>query len=838
MNTLISREQTLAPTSLVERVDNVRTAISARLDSRRRAELGQYFTPAPVARFMASLFVARTGTIRILDAGAGVGVLSAALVGELCAVVERPTAIAVTVYEVDGALIPYLQDTMDACAAACAEVGINFSCTVRQSDFIADATLMLEGELFSGAREAFDCAILNPPYQKLNSKSASRLALRRVGIETSNLYTAFLALVTRLLDGGGELVAITPRSFCNGAYFRPFREELLGTMRLRRLHVFGSRTAAFRDDEVLQENVILHAAKGGVRGGAVTISISDGADDDAIGVREVPYEQVVEPGDPECFIRIAPDELARGIGDLMAGFTATLADLGLRVSTGRVVDFRAKDYLRQQPGEGSAPLIYPTHFAGGRIAWPKETRKPNALQICPETAELFVPAGTYVLVKRFSAKEEPRRIVAAIYDPADMPGEVVGFENHLNYFHIGGSGLPNELALGLAAFLNSSLVDAHFRQFSGHTQVNATDLRNMRYPTRDQLARLAARLPAALSNQRELDRLVEGELLPVSGDTTAIDPLRARRRIDEALAIIKAVELPKGQQNERTALSLLALLNINLETPWSAASDPLMGITPTMDFMAARYGKVYKPNTRESVRKGSMAQLVFYGLAVANPDKLGRPNNDRNYAYQVEKSFLGLVRTYGTPEWETSLPSFKDSRSALRARLAEEREMQLLRARTPRGGEIELSPGGQNELIKQILEEFCPRFTPDAILLAVGDADKKRLPGADEEMGKLNIHLPEHGKMPDVIVHYEAKGWLVGDRGGDQPRADRPEAARGIEGDLRHVQGAVGLRHRIHDARDGGALPVEDRLGDRGLGRRGADAHDPLQRRAISRPAP
>jgi len=180
-----------------------------------------------------------------------------------------------------------------------------------------------------------------------------------------------------------------------------------------------------------------------------------------------------------------------------------------------------------------------------------------------------------------------------------------------------------------------------------------------------------------------------------------------------------------------------------------------------MAFMREQYGKSYKPNTRESVRKDSMAQFVFYGFAVANPDKPGRPNNDRNYAYQVEKSFLALVQTYGTPEWETSLLAFKGSRAALRERLAGERKKQLIQANNLRGGEIELSPGGQNELIKEVLEKFCPRFTPGATLLAVGDADQKRLPGADERLKKLNIHLPEHGKMPDVIVYYEAKHWVV-----------------------------------------------------------------------------
>ena len=165
-----------------------------------------------------------------------------------------------------------------------------------------------------------------------------------------------------------------------------------------------------------------------------------------------------------------------------------------------------------QPGPSTAPLIYPCHFNNGVVDWPKKnSRKPNAIAIHDETRDLLVQSGVYVLVKRFSSKEERRRIVACIYDPARIPAELVAFENHLNYFHVDGHGLPMFLARGLAAFLNSSVIDSYFRQFSGHTQVNATDLRKLKYPSRSILENLGRKIQKPI-NQDALDELLEAEL--------------------------------------------------------------------------------------------------------------------------------------------------------------------------------------------------------------------------------------------------------------------------------------------------------------------------------------
>ncbi len=497
--------------SLLAAVDAKRREAARKLDARRRVLMGQFLTPAPVAAFMAGLAEGDKPTIRVLDPGAGVGSLSAALVATLCRRYRRPSAIVLTAYELDPALIDHLRATLELCRVASEEAGIRFEGHVAGEDFLEAGARALTGDLFTkGLDEPFDCAILNPPYRKIGTDSRERRLLRKIGVETSNLYAGFLAVTARLLANGGEMVAITPRSFCNGPYFEPFRRFFLREMRFRRVHVFDARDRAFADDDVLQENVVFRAEKSTESGSDVVVSSSRDTRDSSMHRRTIAHEDLVRSGDPHVFIHIVPGDDGDSVRHRMGSFEASLSDLGLSVSTGRVVDFRAKDLLRAQPGRNTVPLIHPCHLHDGFVDWPKaHSRKPNALALGPRSEDLILPAGRYVLVKRFSAKEEPRRVVAACYDPARIPCDQVAFENHLNYFHARGGGLPLTMAKGLMAFLNSTLVDTYFRQFSGHTQVNATDLRSLRYPSREKLVALGRGIHKTLPAQEDLDRLVE-----------------------------------------------------------------------------------------------------------------------------------------------------------------------------------------------------------------------------------------------------------------------------------------------------------------------------------------
>lgn len=494
---------------LLAEVDSRRLEMSPTLDPRGRSAKGQYFTPVLTARLMASMSAPKGQCIRLLDPGAGIGTLSAAWVAEMLSRPEKPREVQLFAYEVDEQLIPALRRTLSLCEKVCADAGIRCCAEIRNTDFIEAGVNAVDRGLFSTESIEFDIAILNPPYKKFRADSRARSLLRRIGVETSNLYTAFLSVVVMLLREGGELVAITPRSFCNGPYFKPFRTHLLGQMSLERFHIFESRDHAFKDDGVLQENVIFHAIRSSSQSPKVYISQSRSPEDpDNVG-RDVPFDRVVRPSDQDRFIHLVPDMRDHALAVDMEALPCSLSDLHLNVSTGRVVDFRARHLLRDEPLPGTFPLIYPGHFDDGRITWPKlGGKKPNAIAAEASNQSLLVPAGMYALVKRFSSKEEPRRIVAAVFDPSDVPCDEVGFENHLNYFHGRGAPLESTLARGLVAFLNSSRVDNYFRQFNGHTQVNATDLRALRYPERSVLSILGRRVER-IASQEEVDRVLD-----------------------------------------------------------------------------------------------------------------------------------------------------------------------------------------------------------------------------------------------------------------------------------------------------------------------------------------
>ncbi|MGV9722809.1 Eco57I restriction-modification methylase domain-containing protein [Nocardia beijingensis] len=477
-----------------------RVAALCGLEPKSQEALGQFFTPKRAASLIARMpRLPASGHIRVLDPGAGSGMLTAALVSRVLQ--ECPgLAVHIVAVECDSSVVPFLEDTLEACVHA-GEGRVTTE--VVAADFIAVVTGLKADERLTG----FDLVIQNPPYAKLAASSSARAAVRSVGVDAPNLYAAFLALATIALDPGGQLVAITPRSFCNGPYFGAFRSHLLDEIALDRVHVFESRSTVFADTGVLQENVIFSGTRGGSRD-RVMLSTSNGHEDDAAH-RDVAYSDVVHPDDPHRFVRIAANDDDTEVAERMLSFPNTLASLGITVSTGRVVDFRSKECLLTEPSENAAPLIYPGNIREGMVSWPREIRKPQWFSpVTDKDDKLLVPEGWYCVVKRFSSKEERRRIVAAVWSPEQTPGPVA-FENHVNVFHVDGGGLDRDTAFGLSMWLNSSLVDKFFRTFSGHTQVNATDLRTLRFPDRDSLLKLGSLAPQRLPVQEEVDALVE-----------------------------------------------------------------------------------------------------------------------------------------------------------------------------------------------------------------------------------------------------------------------------------------------------------------------------------------
>jgi len=236
---------------------------------------------------------------------------------------------------------------------------------------------------------------------------------------------------------------------------------------------------------------------------------------------------------------------------------------------------------------------------------------------------------------------------------------------------------------------------------------------------------------------------------------------RLPNRVSEALDLLKALKVPREQQNERSAYTLLALLGMTPQMSWRDASAPMLGITEMMDHFKAHFGKKYAPNTRETVRRFSVHQFVQMELVLANPDNPGRPVNSPDNRYQVSQSLLNLVHEYGGHRWDQSLAKFLIGAKAIQRLQPSERPMALIPVRLPDGREMKLTAGGQNVLVKKIVEGFCPRFTPGAVVVYVGDTGDKQRHLESGYLERLGLTMDEHGKMPDVVVHLSDKNWLV-----------------------------------------------------------------------------
>ncbi len=231
--------------------------------------------------------------------------------------------------------------------------------------------------------------------------------------------------------------------------------------------------------------------------------------------------------------------------------------------------------------------------------------------------------------------------------------------------------------------------------------------------------------------------------------------------IAQALEILVELDFPKGQRNERSALCLLALLDLKAKDQWSSAREPLIGITPIMNFARDNYARDYKPNTRETFRRQTMHQFVDAGIALINPDDPKRPTNSPKTVYQIQPEVLVLLRNYGTENWNELLSHYQSKQSSLAEQYAKERDMLQVPVNSKEGEVVYLSPGKHSELIGKVIHEFAPRFTPDADLIYAGDTGKKFSYFDEAALELIGVKIEGHGKMPDVILHFKAKEWLV-----------------------------------------------------------------------------
>lgn len=242
------------------------------------------------------------------------------------------------------------------------------------------------------------------------------------------------------------------------------------------------------------------------------------------------------------------------------------------------------------------------------------------------------------------------------------------------------------------------------------------------------------------------------------------------QKIDDALTIIRALELPREQQNERSALTLLALLDLPPGGRWPELRRPMLVISPrqkkpeirsVMGFCAEHYGREYAPNSRETFRRYTLHQFVADGVALYNPDRHNSPTTSPKTCYQISPEVFALAQTFGTAAWELRLADYLRERKTLAAHHARPRDLAMIPLQGIGGLEIRLTPGAHSELIRSVITEFAPRFAPGAELIYVGDTGDKTTHFQEERLAELGVILDPHGKMPDVVLYLESRNWLL-----------------------------------------------------------------------------
>jgi adenine-specific DNA-methyltransferase len=474
---------------------------------------GQYFTPIDVARFMASLLgdFASQPTVRILDPGAGTGVLACALGEHLAALHRPPQEIDLTAYEIDESIIPLLRRSLDHLGDWLGERGIRFSYQIRTDDFV----LANAKALRSTVEPTYDFVITNPPYFKVRKDDPRAQAVLQIVYGQPNIYAFFMALSAALLNPGGKLISITPRSFSTGSYFKAFRRWFFRVVRPTWIHLFGSRKEAFDRDSVLQENVVMVSQKDEDWDiwYPVSVSYSNGVTDlENITSIDVGISDILQKDDTNRVLSIPVTGRETKVVKLVRSWKGNLHSYGLEVSTGPVVPFRAQEHLLWSPTEESAPLIWMQHVGSMDIRWPiTGLEKCQYIDISESSLALLLPKKNYVVMRRFSSKEESRRLVSAPILAREIDCKWIGIENHLNYIHRPNGELTENEAYGIAALFNSRILDTYFRTSNGNTQVSAEELRNMPLPPIEIIREFGRQLIAKRVQSDEIDDWLQSQ---------------------------------------------------------------------------------------------------------------------------------------------------------------------------------------------------------------------------------------------------------------------------------------------------------------------------------------
>lgn len=741
---------------------------------------GQYLTPHHIAHFMAQRLGPIQNGDRILDPAIGTGTLICAVAERLIKERQQPE-VWIDGYEIDGELLDAASETLQTAIDRAAQSGVRLHIKLHEDDFILQNMAHIRYPIFHTGDQlespsiSYQRIIANPPYFKLNRDDHRVKAAQGHLKGHTNIYSLFMALSIELLSEDGQACFIVPRSFCSGAYFSEFREKFLTDTITESVHLFESRQNNFDTSSVLQENVIISFRRRLDIDNPARVRISTSSKGERlhspIRSRDIPLQHFIGRQNGSLFFRLPIAEYDEQLLDIVDSWSGSLNQYGLNVSTGPVVPFRSTELLEGDldtiANRQAVPLLWMQHITPQTISWPlSDFSKPQAISTREEAKRLLVPLSNYVVLRRFSAKEEPRRIIAAPLLAQEYDAyRWLGLENHLNYIYREQGRLTQEEAVGLSALLNSALIDRYIRIMNGNTQVNAVELRALPLPPLELIRQIGSTILGKLNDEHiDIDRitfntLVHAGLLPQ--DFPLIRETRiVMDKIQEAQDILKALGLPSAQQNEISALTLLVLAQLSEDIPWAKAKSKSLRIHDILIEIKERYGREYAENTRETIRRQVIHQLEQAAVIIRNPDDPSLPTNSPRTHYALTHEAVQALRAYATDHWLQAAEGFISSKGTLLEMYQREREQHRIPLRLPSGDEYHLSPGKHNELQVAIIEEFGPRFAGGANVLYLGDTENKTLIFYQESLSELGVNFDQHDKLPDVVLYDQVRNWL------------------------------------------------------------------------------
>ena len=467
-----------------------------------KKELGQYFTGLEIADYMATMIQpVNSSVVRILDAGAGTGVLTFST--SMRCLKLGHNRIHAVLYEIDRSILPQLEMNMSYISQIFRSKGGKFTFTIYNEDFVLSRP--------DKSQKPFHISSINPPYFKYSSRTSPYAgATQDLYSGNPNIYASFMAVTAECLNPNGQMVAIVPRSFTSGLYFKDFRRYMGQNLSLDQVHVFKARDKVFKKLDVLQENIICYYTKRKQKP-YIKISSSIGyADLKKIKTANYQAQQIIDTLTGHEIIRIpeVPEdaEVLQTIGHWPSNFQKN----NYFISTGPIVEYRMRNYITQLKQKNKTiPLLKAHNIKPFKSHWTGHNRKDVCFKFFKGHEKYTLKNQIYVILKRFSSKDERRRLVAAVHDPNTIKNHWIAMENHVNY--IGSNDGPLEMAeaYGLAALFNSTLMDKYFRCLSGSTQVNATEIKLMKMPFRKTICQIGRSFfEDILMDQKNIDNIV------------------------------------------------------------------------------------------------------------------------------------------------------------------------------------------------------------------------------------------------------------------------------------------------------------------------------------------